>query len=145
MPRAETKPLFDEAARLGVGFCLGFAELTPDGHRYNTQVLVERDGRDRRPLPQGAPARPRASTSRGGRSSTSSAATSSPGPRASGVWRAFGGIVGMVICNDRRWPETYRVLGLQGVELILIGYNTPIHYAARPEPGLGSAASTTTS
>ena len=28
-----------------IGFCLGYAELTPDGHRYNTQVLVERDGR----------------------------------------------------------------------------------------------------
>ena len=30
---------------------------------------------------------------------------------------AFGGVVGIAICNDRRWPETYRVLGLQGVEL----------------------------
>ena len=38
----------------------------------------------------------------------------------------------MAICNDRRWPDTYRVLGLQGVELILIGYNTPIHYAPDP-------------
>ena len=25
----------------------------------------------------------------------------------------------------RRWPETYRVLGLKGVELVLLGYNTP--------------------
>ena len=24
------------------------------------------------------------------------------------------GIFGMCICNDRRWPETYRVMGLQG-------------------------------
>ena len=31
----------------------------------------------------------------------------------------------MAICNDRRWPETYRVMGLQGVELIVLGYNTP--------------------
>ena len=37
-----------------------------------------------------------------------------------------------MICNDRRWPETYRVMGLQGVELILCGYNTPIHYAPDP-------------
>jgi hypothetical protein len=49
------------------------------------------------------------------------------------VHRAFGGLVGIAICNDRRWPETYRLLGLQGVELICIGYNTPIHYA--PDPG----------
>ena len=33
----------------------------------------------------------------------------------------------MSICNDRRWPETYRLMGLQGVELILIGYATPVH------------------
>ena len=38
----------------------------------------------------------------------------------------------MMICNDRRWPESYRVMGLQGVELILCGYNTPIHYAPDP-------------
>jgi hypothetical protein len=38
----------------------------------------------------------------------------------------------MAICNDRRWPETYRVMGLQGVELVLIGYNTPLHYAPDP-------------
>ena len=55
-----------------------------------------------------------------------------PGPDGFGVWRAFGGLVGMMICNDRRWPETYRVMGLQGVELILCGYNTPIHYAPDP-------------
>jgi predicted amidohydrolase len=55
-----------------------------------------------------------------------------PGPDGFGAWRAFGGIVGMMICNDRRWPETYRVMGLQGVELILCGYNTPIHYPPDP-------------
>ncbi|MGC4049720.1 MAG: hypothetical protein QM757_09435 [Paludibaculum sp.] len=24
----------------------------------------------------------------------------------------------MAICNDRRWPETYRCMGLQGVEMV---------------------------
>jgi len=33
-------------------------------------------------------------------------------------------IMGMMICNDRRWPESWRVLGLQGVELVCIGYNS---------------------
>lgn len=33
-------------------------------------------------------------------------------------------IFGMIICNDRRWPEAWRCYGLQGVELILDGYNT---------------------
>ena len=27
MPNADTQPLFDEAKRLGIGFCLGYAEL----------------------------------------------------------------------------------------------------------------------
>ena len=30
-----------------------------------------------------------------------------------GVWELMGGRMGMAICNDRRWPETYRVMGLQ--------------------------------
>ncbi len=37
MPGPATQPLFDEARRLGVGFHLGYAELTPDDHRYNTR------------------------------------------------------------------------------------------------------------
>jgi hypothetical protein len=31
----------------------------------------------------------------------------------------------MCICNDRRWPETFRMLGLQGVEMVTLGFNTP--------------------
>ena len=39
----------------------------------------------------------------------------------------------MCICNDRRWPETYRVMGLQDVEMVLLGYNTPVHNPPAPE------------
>jgi Predicted amidohydrolase len=41
--------------------------------------------------------------------------------------------MGMCICNDRRWPETYRVMGLQNVEMVLLGYNTPLHNAPSPD------------
>jgi predicted amidohydrolase len=131
MPSAATKPLFDEAKRLGVGFCLGYAELTPDGHHYNSQMLVERDGSivatfRKVHIPgheEHEPWRPFQHLER---------RYFEPGPDGFGVWDAFGGRVGMAICNDRRWPETYRVMGLQGVELVLIGYNTPIHYAPDP-------------
>jgi predicted amidohydrolase len=131
MPGVATKPLFDEARRLGVGFHLGYAELTPDGHRYNTAILVERDGsivtRYRKVhLPgheEHEPWRPFQHLER---------RYFEPGPDGFHVHRAFDGLVGLAICNDRRWPETYRVLGLQGVELVLIGYNTPIHYAPDP-------------
>ncbi|PMD56472.1 putative N-carbamoyl-D-amino acid hydrolase [Hyaloscypha bicolor E] len=33
-------------------------------------------------------------------------------------------IMGMMICNDRRWAEGWRCYGLQGVEVVLCGYNT---------------------
>jgi predicted amidohydrolase len=32
----------------------------------------------------------------------------------------------MCLCNDRRWPEVYRVLALQGADLVVLGYNTPM-------------------
>ena len=131
MPSPATRPLFDEAQRLGVGFSLGYAELTPDGHRYNSQVLVGRDGAivatyRKVHLPGHAedePDRPFQHAER---------YYFEPGPDEFGVWDAFGGRIGMMICNDRRWPESYRVMGLQGVELILCGYNTPIHYVPDP-------------
>ena len=71
-----------------------------------------------------------------------------PGDLGFPVWRTFGGIIGMCICNDRRWPETYRVMGLQGVEMVVLGYNTPsvnsqkreegAEQAAVPQPALGA-------
>jgi predicted amidohydrolase len=41
----------------------------------------------------------------------------------------------MCICNDRRWPETYRVMGLQGVELVVLGYNTPSVNSEKADEG----------
>lgn len=35
-------------------------------------------------------------------------------------------IMGMIICNDRRWPEAWRVLGLQGAEIVMCGFNTAV-------------------
>ena len=41
------------------------------------------------------------------------------------VWDCAGARIGIAICQDRRYPESYRALALQGAEIILIGYNTP--------------------
>jgi predicted amidohydrolase len=135
MPSIATKPLFDEAQRLGMGFSLGYAELvvdetTGERHRYNSSILVDRAGvvvgKYRKVhLPGHEEHEPWRAFQHLERRYFE------PGDRFD-VWRAFGGVVGMAICNDRRWPETYRVLGLQGCELALIGYNTPIHYAPDP-------------
>jgi N-carbamoyl-D-amino-acid hydrolase len=131
MPSPPTQPLFTEAARLGIGFCLGYAELTADGHHYNTQILVDGAGKTvgkyrKVHIPGHADHQPWRQFQHLERYYFEESPDGFP------VWRAFGGIVGMMICNDRRWPETYRVLGMQGVELILCGYNTPIHYAPDP-------------
>lgn len=42
------------------------------------------------------------------------------------VFDAVGAKVGIAICQDRRFPESYRSLGLLGAEIVLIGYNTPL-------------------
>lgn len=131
MPSAITKPLFDEAKKLNIGFCLGYAELTPQGERFNTQILVERDGsivaKYRKVHIPGhehhEPDRPFQHAER---------YYFKPSDDGFGVWKAFGGRIGMMICNDRRWPESYRVMGLQGVEMILCGYNTPLQYIPDP-------------
>ena len=131
MPSPVTAPLFDEAKRLGIGFCLGYAELTPQGERFNTQILVEKDGSvvakyRKVHIPGHEHNEPEREFQHAERYYFT------PSDEGFGVWNAFNAKVGMMICNDRRWPETYRVMGLQGVELILCGYNTPIHYIPDP-------------
>jgi predicted amidohydrolase len=135
MPNDATQPLFDEAKRLGIGFCLGYAllEENADGtvHRWNVQSLVDKDGSivatfKKVHIPGhelNEPGRPFQHLER---------YYFEPSPEGFGVWDAFGARVGMMICNDRRWPESYRLMGVQGVELILCGYNTPLHYAPDP-------------
>jgi predicted amidohydrolase len=132
MPGPETRPLFEAAERLGIGFCLGYAELTPEGRHFNTAILVEPSGRivskyRKVHLPGHAEHEPYR------RFQHLEKRYFEVGDLGFPVVRAFGGNIGMCICNDRRWPETYRVMGLQGVEMVVLGYNTPIHNAPAPE------------
>ena len=134
MPGPETQALFALAKDLRIGFCLGYAELTvEDGivHRYNTAIIVDQTGTivskyRKVHLPGHAEHEPWRKFQH------LEKRYFEPGKNF-GVASAFGGIIGMAICNDRRWPETYRVMGLQGVEMVLIGYNTPVHNPPAPE------------
>ena len=128
MPGPETKALFEESMKLGIGFHLGYAELTNDGgrkRRFNTAILVDKQARivgkyRKIHLPGTADVR------EGREGQHLEKHFFEVGDLGFGVFRAFGGLMGMCICNDRRWPETYRVMGLQGVEMIMLGYNSPV-------------------
>ena len=135
MPNAIVQPLFEAAAELRVCFYLGYAELVIENgckRRFNTSILVDDMGKivgryrkihlpghfeyeswrpfqhlEKRYFERGNLGFP--------------------------VFETFGGTMGMCLCNDRRWPETFRVLGLQGAELVMLGYNTLVHYPPAPE------------
>ena len=123
MPGPETRQLFETARELGVGFHLGYAEFC-EGRRFNTAILVDRAGKTvgkyrKIHLPG------HGEFDRARQFQHLEKRYFEVGNLGFPVWDTMGGKVGMLICNDRRWPEAFRVLGLQGVELVLVGYNTP--------------------
>src|SRR3954467_15605528 len=100
MPGAATWPLFEAAASANIALSLGYAELTPGGHHFNTQILTDRTGRivgkyRKVHLP--------------GHSEFDSDRAFQhlekryfePGDLGFPVFRALGGIFGMLVCNDR--------------------------------------------
>ena len=124
MPNAATIPLFTKAKYYGMAITFGYAELTSDGKHFNTSIFVDKSGSitgkyRKVHLP--------------GHSEYDSNRDFQHlekryfqlGDLGFPVYRTLGSIFGMCICNDRRWPETYRVMGLKGVEMITLGYNTP--------------------
>lgn len=128
LPGPETQLLFDTAKELEVGFYLGYAELTPEGQPFNTAVIVGTDGKivgkyRKIHLPGHTDHKPEA-----------------PFQHLEKKYFEVGDLgfgvhdleiadtpvkMGMCICNDRRWPETYRVMALQSAEVVVLGYNTP--------------------
>jgi predicted amidohydrolase len=127
MPGRETKPLFDLAKQLGVGFYLGYAEKIHENgawHRYNTSILVDQQGEivgkyRKIHLPGHSEYDPNRKWQHLEKRYFEVGNLGFP------TWRTMGGVMGMCLCNDRRWPETWRVMGLKGVELVMLGYNTP--------------------
>lgn len=140
--------LFEKAAELGIDIVVGYAERN-SGHSYNTCVYFSATKRavivkyhkshlpgTKEPYPE-----PDAinqlekryfEEGQGGFKAfrvpglvkNAAKKVSSPvstGDEFSGQGDA---IIGLLICNDRRWAEAWRVYGLQGVELMLCGYNT---------------------
>src|SRR2546425_5884471 len=122
IPPKALEPLLRRAKEAGIAVHVGFCEKA-DGNYFNTALLTDRDGRlvgtfRKIHLP-------------GTRAADGFAQVYEPYYFAHGdtgykVFDACGAKVGVAICQDRRYPESYRALALQGAEIILIGYNTPI-------------------
>jgi predicted amidohydrolase len=132
---ASVRPFFDRAAELGIDIAIGYGEQTPQGKRYNTASYVSSVtkkvvGKYRKVHLPGT-VEPF--------DATDSKVTNQlekryflPGDlgfkafRATSLKKATNAekspIIGMLICNDRRWAEGWRAYGLQGVEIMCIGY-----------------------
>jgi predicted amidohydrolase len=127
MPNKGVQPLFARARELGVGFYIGYGELTAQKQQFNTSILVGPDGalvgKYRKVHIPGAKD-PR----EGARFQQLEKRYFEYGDLGFPVFRGpkpwADAILGMLICNDRRWPESWRVLGLQNVELVCVGYNS---------------------
>jgi len=139
-----TKPLFDEAMKLRIDISVGFAERAADGNGYNTSVYYSASQRKviakyrkvhlpgtKEPFdnPDAVNQLEKRYFEPGNLGFKAFRAPDLiPGAQkkdASNVRPGMGDpIMGMMICNDRRWVEGWRCYGLQGVELVLCGYNT---------------------
>jgi predicted amidohydrolase len=134
------RPLFEEARTLSIDVYVGYAEKTPAGHTFNSAIYysasmdkaiakyrkVHIPG-TKEPLEKDEDAMHHLEKRNFQPGDIDFPAFCVPGlfssqevdcPQADAV-------LGMLICSDRRWPEAWRCYGLQGVELILCGYNTP--------------------
>ncbi|CCF33494.1 carbon-nitrogen hydrolase [Colletotrichum higginsianum] len=131
----QTKPLFDKATERGTDIAVGFAEKTDDGETFNSCVyfhaksgsILSKYRKIHLPGDFEPFADPNATNQLEKR-------YFKPGDLGFNAFRVpdlvpssperGDPIFGMMICNDRRWAESWRVLGLQGVEVVLCGYNT---------------------
>lgn len=143
----DVKPLFDEAKNLKIDIVLGYAERTPESTGYNTCVyysasenkVLSKYRKVHLPGTKEPFEDPEAVNQLEKRYFT-------PGDLGFKAFRASGlvpdaikkaaaqdgestvgkgdPILGMMICNDRRWPEAWRTYSLQGAEILMFGYNT---------------------
>ncbi|ORY17395.1 carbon-nitrogen hydrolase [Clohesyomyces aquaticus] len=145
----DVKPLFDLARSNSVDICVGYGERTEDGRGFNTCIYysghagkilskyrkVHLPGTSE-PFPNPNAVnqlekryfKPGDLGFQAFRAPGLIPDTLKKGTTPADIKETLGKgdpILGMMICNDRRWPEAWRVYGLQGVELIMVGYNTP--------------------
>ena len=127
MPNPKVQPLFDRAKELGVGFYVGYAERTAEGQHFNSAITVGPDGTilgkyRKVHLPGSVEPREGARFQQLEKRYFEYGDLGFPAFRGAESWHRP--VMGMLVCNDRRWPEAWRVYGLQDVELMVMGYNS---------------------
>jgi len=123
MPSKVLVPLFEKAREARIAFHLGYAEKDGERH-YNTAIVVDEDGaifeKYRKTHLPGV-------TKPDGYAKVYEPYYFAHGDTGFKVFDAKKAKLGIAICQDRRYPESYRCLGLLGAEIILAGYNTPAY------------------
>lgn len=127
-----TRSVFDKAKELGVDISIGFAEATDEGDHYNACVYFHAKtgstlSKYRKihlpgdvepfPDPDAVNQLEKRYFKPGNLGFKAFRVPDLVGPATDDGEPIFG----MMICNDRRWAESWRCLGLQGVEMVLVG------------------------
>ncbi|KXT17662.1 hypothetical protein AC579_9042 [Pseudocercospora musae] len=127
----QTAPLFDKAKHLAVDVSVGFAEATDIGDTFNTCIYFHAKTGDilskyrKVHLPGDfEPFKDPNATNQLEKRYFKPGDLGFKAFRVPELADHTEPIFGMMICNDRRWSEAWRCYGLQGVEMVLCGYNT---------------------
>jgi predicted amidohydrolase len=121
-PSAETAPIIEAIRRNKITTVIPFAELTPEG-LYNSAALLDGSGQElgryrKMHIPgtvEPDPDKPRQGLEK---------RYFRQGNLGFPAYISPVGEIGMAICYDRRFPETFRCLGLAGSEIYAVVFNT---------------------
>ena len=136
MPSAETEPLFRAAKEKKIAFLLPYAEKQGDTY-FNSAIITDNDGQilgKFRKIHIPGAVEPRGQR----KPEILEKRYFTPGDLGFPVFQTAKAKVGALICYDRRFPESFRCLGLEGAEVICAPYNTPTFGRPKEE---GQAAS----
>ena len=121
-PSAETAPIIEAIRRNNITTVIPFAEMTPEG-LYNSAALVDGSGQELgryRKMHIPGTVEPDPEKSR----QSLEKRYFRQGNLGFPAYTSPVGEIGMAICYDRRFPETFRCLGLSGSEIYAVVFNT---------------------
>lgn len=130
-PFARVRSFFDRAAELDIAVVMGYAEQTTEGRLFNSSVLA--DGSGKVALKYRKIHLPGFGEPQSAEHQLLEKRYFEVGDLGFPVAGWKNTRVGLAICNDRRWAETYRVMALQRAEIVCLGYNTPVTTPHLPE------------